>query len=147
MRPGFYLWVGKIPWRRAWQPTPVCFPGKPPWTQETGGLQAVGMQRVGHNWVSTQILDDDGLVSLDCYNNHRLGDLQTTFTSYCSGGWKVQVHGDSLFCLVKVLFLGSCLLVIHGSGKGVFLVLFYRGNNPIHEGFILTYSSHKGPTS
>ena len=24
-RPGFDLWVGKIPWRRAWQPTPVFF--------------------------------------------------------------------------------------------------------------------------
>ena len=24
---GFYLWVGKIPWRRAWQPTPVFLPG------------------------------------------------------------------------------------------------------------------------
>ena len=22
-RQGFYLWVGKIPWRRKWQPTPV----------------------------------------------------------------------------------------------------------------------------
>jgi len=21
-------WVGKIPWRRKWQPTPVFFPGK-----------------------------------------------------------------------------------------------------------------------
>ena len=21
-------WVGKIPWRRAWQPTPVFFPGE-----------------------------------------------------------------------------------------------------------------------
>ena len=25
---GFAPWVGKIPWRRAWQPTPVFFPGK-----------------------------------------------------------------------------------------------------------------------
>ena len=25
----FSLWVGKIPWRRKWQPTPVCLPGKP----------------------------------------------------------------------------------------------------------------------
>ena len=25
-RPGFYLWVGKISWRRAWQPTPVFLP-------------------------------------------------------------------------------------------------------------------------
>ena len=26
-RHGFGPWVGKIPWRRAWQPTPVFFPG------------------------------------------------------------------------------------------------------------------------
>ena len=24
----FNSWVGKIPWRRAWQPTPVCLPGE-----------------------------------------------------------------------------------------------------------------------
>ena len=27
-RPGFCLWVGKIPWGRAWQPTPVFLPGE-----------------------------------------------------------------------------------------------------------------------
>ena len=27
-RHGFDPWVGKIPWRRKWQPTPVCLPGK-----------------------------------------------------------------------------------------------------------------------
>ena len=27
-RPGFHPWVGKIPWRRKWQPTPVLLPGK-----------------------------------------------------------------------------------------------------------------------
>ena len=26
--PGFDTWVGKIPWRRKWQPTPVLLPGK-----------------------------------------------------------------------------------------------------------------------
>ena len=25
---GFHLWVWKIPWRRAWQPTPVFLPGE-----------------------------------------------------------------------------------------------------------------------
>jgi len=25
---GFDLWVGKLPWRRKWQPTPVFLPGK-----------------------------------------------------------------------------------------------------------------------
>ena len=28
MRPGFDAWVGKIPWRREWQPTPVFLPGE-----------------------------------------------------------------------------------------------------------------------
>ena len=29
-RHGFDPWVGKIPWRRAWQPTPVFLPGESP---------------------------------------------------------------------------------------------------------------------
>ena len=28
-RPGLDPWVGKIVWRRAWQPTPVFLPGEP----------------------------------------------------------------------------------------------------------------------
>ena len=28
MRQGFDPWVGKVPWRRAWQPTPVFLPGE-----------------------------------------------------------------------------------------------------------------------
>ena len=41
-RPGFNLRVGKIPWRRAWQPTPVVLPGESPWTEDPGGLQSLG---------------------------------------------------------------------------------------------------------
>ena len=29
VRCGFNLWVGKIPWRRKWHPTPVFLPGDP----------------------------------------------------------------------------------------------------------------------
>ena len=49
-RLGLDPWVKKIPWRRAWQPTPVILPGESPWTGEPGGLQPIGSQRVGHNW-------------------------------------------------------------------------------------------------
>ena len=28
MRRGFIPWVGKIPWRRAWKPTPVFLPAE-----------------------------------------------------------------------------------------------------------------------
>ena len=41
----FSLWVGKIPWRRAWQSTPVFLPGE----EEPGGLQSMGLQRVRHD--------------------------------------------------------------------------------------------------
>jgi len=47
-RPGFDPWVGKIPWRRAWKPTPVFLPGESPWTEETVGLELMRSQRVGH---------------------------------------------------------------------------------------------------
>ena len=42
-------WVGKIPWRRAWQPTPVFLSEESSWTEESGGLQSMGSQRVGHH--------------------------------------------------------------------------------------------------
>ena len=47
--PWFNPWVGKIPWRRVWQPTPVFLPGKSPWTEEPGELQSMGFQRVRHD--------------------------------------------------------------------------------------------------
>ena len=44
-RPGFNAWVGKIPWRRKWPPTPVF------WLGEFHGLYSPrGSQRIGHNW-------------------------------------------------------------------------------------------------
>ena len=49
---GFNPWVGKIPWRRAWQPTPVFWPGESPWTEEPGGLQSMSSKRVGHDWTT-----------------------------------------------------------------------------------------------
>ena len=37
--------VGKIPWRRAWQATPVFLPGESPRTEEPGGLQSIGVAK------------------------------------------------------------------------------------------------------
>ena len=47
-----WSWVGKIIWRRAWQPIPVFLPGESPWTEEPGGLQSMESQRVRHIWVT-----------------------------------------------------------------------------------------------
>ena len=46
----FNSWVCKIPWMRAWQPTPVLLPGESPWTQEPGRLQSTGY--LSQTWLS-----------------------------------------------------------------------------------------------
>ena len=33
--PAFDPWVRKIPWRKAWQPTPVFLPGESPWAEQS----------------------------------------------------------------------------------------------------------------
>ena len=53
-KPGFDPWIGKIPWRRAWQPNPVVLPGEILRTEEPGRLQSMGSQRVGHDWATKQ---------------------------------------------------------------------------------------------
>ena len=36
-------------WRRKWQPTLASLPRESPWTEEPGGLQSTGSQRVRHD--------------------------------------------------------------------------------------------------
>ena len=50
MRLRFDPWVRKSPWRRAWQPTPVFLAWRISWTEEPGGLQSIGLQRVRHDY-------------------------------------------------------------------------------------------------
>ena len=53
-RPGFDPWVGRIPWRRAWQPTLVLLPGNP---MDRGAWQAtvhrVTKSCIQLKWLST----------------------------------------------------------------------------------------------
>ena len=47
----FNPWVGKIPWRRKWQPTPVFLPGKFHGQRSLMGYKSMGLQRVRHDWI------------------------------------------------------------------------------------------------
>ena len=42
----FDPWVGKIPWRRKWLPTPVLFDWRIPWTEGAWWATAHWVQRV-----------------------------------------------------------------------------------------------------
>ena len=44
----FDLWVGKIPWRKAWQPIPVFFPG-----ESHGQRNLMGYSPWGHRELAT----------------------------------------------------------------------------------------------
>ena len=47
-KPGFDPWVGKILWRKQWQPTPVSLPGKSHWQRSLVDCSPWG-RRVGHD--------------------------------------------------------------------------------------------------
>ena len=47
--PGFELWVGNIPWRRTWQPTPVLLPEKSHGQRSLASYSPWGCKRVGHD--------------------------------------------------------------------------------------------------
>ena len=64
-RPGFNPWVGKIPWRRAWQPTPVLLPG-----ESHGQRILVGHSPWGHKESdTTERLSTPHEVSKCCWKN------------------------------------------------------------------------------
>ena len=49
MRHGFDPWVGQIPWKRAWRPTPVFLPEESHGQRSLVSSSPWGLHRVGHN--------------------------------------------------------------------------------------------------
>ena len=53
---GFSLWDGKTSWRRAWPPTPACWPGEfPEWGAWQATVQGVATNQTWPKWLSIQI--------------------------------------------------------------------------------------------
>ena len=84
-RNGFDYWVEKIPWRRAWQPTPIFLTGKSPWTEEPIGLQSI---RVIKSWMR---IDEETV---------------ETVSDFILGGSKITADGDCSHEIKRRLLLG-----------------------------------------
>ena len=56
-RPRFDVWVGKIPWKGEWLPTPVFFSGEFHGQRSLGGPQSMVSQRAGHDWTINTFTD------------------------------------------------------------------------------------------
>ena len=63
-RQEFSPWVGKIPWKKKWQPTPG-FAWEIPWTEEPGRLQSMGSQESDTvEWLSVQACVYDNIAQV-----------------------------------------------------------------------------------
>ena len=106
-------WVRSLSWEdpleEGWQPTPVFLPVESPQLEEPGKLQSMGLQRVGHEWLSTA-------EQLEIFL-----ELATALLWHCSPGWVLpfsQIHVSSFnffvcFCLQRARELSeflSCIL-------------------------------------
>ena len=60
-RHGFSPWVGKIPWKRARQPTPVFLPGESPWTEEPSGYSPLSRKESDMNVATEQVSEKDSI--------------------------------------------------------------------------------------
>ena len=114
-------WVGKIPWMRVWQPTPVFLPGESPWTKEPGGLQSMGSQRVRHDWVTKHILSTMGFpggtsgkeLTCQCRRHRRCG-----FNPWVGKiPWRRKWQPTPLFLPREFLDSGACQAIVHGVTK------------------------------
>ena len=114
----FNPWVGEILWSRKWQPTPVFFlTWRIPWTEEPGGLQSIGSQRVGRYCMKQ-------LSTHGCKKIFFLGwgllRLSLYFRSY------------SLY-LIKLAFCLFCFLDFMYKWYRMVIVFFYMTNFMWHN--------------
>ena len=54
-RPGLDPWIGKLPWRREWQPTPALLPGEFRGQKSLAGYSPWG-GTVGHDWAANTFI-------------------------------------------------------------------------------------------
>ena len=73
-RSGFNPWVGKIAWKRKWQPTPVFFPGESQGQRNLAGYSPLGHKELDMTeWLRT------AQQRLHQYMNRQLPDIQAGF--------------------------------------------------------------------
>ena len=83
-RKGFHHSMGKIPWRRKWQPTPVFLPGKSHGQRSTAGPW--GCKTVGHDLVTKQQQRVQAAPNKIALNTPCMGDASNT------GSWAASPH-------------------------------------------------------
>ena len=71
-----------------------------PWTEDPGGLQSMGLQRVGHDWVTYTFtlsseetgVEEDYYTCLVCLEVEKVSEVVYNIFSACGSKWKVYSY-------------------------------------------------------
>ena len=140
-RSRFDPWVGKIPWRSAWKPTPVFLPGESRGQRSLAGYSSfIGSYRVGHDWSDLA----------------QHSTFKPTVVTYCSEKKKVPFkiilliynapgHIRVLMEMYEfdVIFMLTNTLILQTMAQGVSLTFnsCYLRNNTFHK--VIASTFHK----
>ena len=118
---GFYSWVRKIPWRRAWQPTPVFLPAESHGQSSLVGYsRGVAMSRTRLKWLSTHAcrcrtwaevahigfsLPHPGLLVRWSLNARREGQGCSAVPCLCCWGFPAQLRPSQWFMAAHSLII------------------------------------------
>ena len=97
----FDPWVGQIPWRREWLPTPVFLPGKFHGQRSLASYSPWESRRVGHNWVTFITL-----LHLPVYIDT---NIKWTFT-ICKEMYKNGAYPQRVYNVLKVKYVVTTLM-------------------------------------
>ena len=100
-KPGFNLWVGKIPWEEEMTTHSSILAWKIWWTEEPGGLQFKTLQRVRHNWVTEHAVE----VWLQKWSDFWQG---VNLMAWCSKWDGDPVFSPLCYLLFSLFLLSSC---------------------------------------
>ena len=100
-RSSFNPWVGKIPWRRKWQPTPVFLLGKFHGQRSLMSYSPWGCQRIRHKWANEHTYH---MESYQRRKHNQFGALLLINISF--------EHKNAYICNLKASF---CWILITGT--------------------------------
>ena len=126
---GFDPWIGKIPWRRAWQPIPIFLPGDSHGQRSLGGCSLVGHKELD----TTEATQHAGMHAnnsklSDSYYCYFLGLIEYVYFIVCSITLE-EINGHKN--IVRTLHRSFHLVLFSLSPYSVLLPYL----NPLHCNF------------
>ena len=129
-----------------WQSTPLFLLGESPWTDEPGGLQSMGSQRIGHNWAIMQSPMDGGAWWAAVHGVEKsrtwLSDFTFTFHFYALEK-EMATHSLQCSCLENPRDGGAWWTAVYGVAQSRTRLKWLSSSRVIMHKHINIYNSHR----